>query len=350
MAPLHGAVPARFAGVNEVADDAVFSAVDIRLTERFYRHVRAFVRADIVVGEGAKVYLTIAAVFFFIAGCALVVTADDAPHIVTVANSGTKTITVYTSEPVYAPNGVGPYDFNASNCLGEPTGQGTVSGLATTADSATNSFTVTFAVMMYKGDRLVYSSDAGKEIFAVNGNAMPIQGNRNGDGNIIRSPQECPVDEDDTTPPPATCTEQTVQWTVNGNTCSGSLTERNDGQSGTAANTASGYTGSATYACSAGNWTKQTGSTCSQVTAAPTPTSSSGGSGSKKSRRSRSGGKGGGEGYFREQTEPVSDGGMSTMTEVKAFCSSLVSAPIYPKTKEGIRVYIEILNICIAVL
>ena len=109
-----------------------------------------------------------------------------APYIISVTSSGT-TLTVTTSEAVYAPNPVGQYDFMLSNCLGESLDDGVVSGLGTTAATADNSFTVTFSKGTCTGDRLIYSSHRNttdNQIRDVAGNWMPMQGNRT-DGNII---------------------------------------------------------------------------------------------------------------------------------------------------------------------
>ena len=116
---------------------------------------------------------------------------DDtvAPSIVSVSANGT-VLTVSVSEPVYAPNGVGEYDFMMSNCFGEPLEDGVVSGLAATAAGATSSFTVQFSKVACVNDRLIYNGDGIRDVA---GNVMGMQGNQH-DNNLVTGGATPPAD------------------------------------------------------------------------------------------------------------------------------------------------------------
>lgn len=64
-------------------------------------------------------------------------------------------------------------------------------------------------------------------------------------------------------PPPASdCTSQTKNWTVSGTNCSGTIAAVNHGASGTATDSTTPDTGTATYSCNNGTLTIQSGATC----------------------------------------------------------------------------------------
>ncbi len=67
--------------------------------------------------------------------------------------------------------------------------------------------------------------------------------------------------------PAASCTATLKSWPAG---CSGSTVARTSGNSSTVTNTASGYTGSATYTCNNGVWSAPTGASCTAIPGSPT--------------------------------------------------------------------------------
>lgn len=65
-------------------------------------------------------------------------------------------------------------------------------------------------------------------------------------------------------PPP--CGNMNPSWSVNGNTCSGTLGQANHGTSASVPNQTANLQGSATYICNSGTWSIQSGATCSPAT------------------------------------------------------------------------------------
>jgi len=66
---------------------------------------------------------------------------------------------------------------------------------------------------------------------------------------------------------PAACGAQTLDWSVNGNSCSAAVPATASGSNAVAADSVGPATGSASFACSNGNWGSASAATCSQPAA-----------------------------------------------------------------------------------